>query len=206
MLSAHPLVLDEFARRLASARVLSRLLDPADLSAPALSFPRARVYVVDAAAPRPVLRAALEQLRSAAPSARLLIVAQKFSEADAFAFLRLGARGLLTYAAAREQLSPAVSVVAAGGFWVPRAWLSRFVDAIFGSRRPAPAAAGRARLSRREQQVFDALLENLSNKEIASRLNISERTIKFHVSNVLAKFALRRRADLILHFFHSAPQ
>jgi DNA-binding NarL/FixJ family response regulator len=202
VLSAHPLVLDEFARRLASARVLPRLFDPGVATAEAPSFPRARVYVVDAAAPRPVLRATLENLRAAAPAARLLIVAQKFSEAEAFAFLRLGVRGLLTYAAAREQLARAV---AAGGFWVPRAWLSRFVDAILGSRRPAPAASGRARLSRREQQVFDALLENLSNKEIASRLNVSERTIKFHVSNVLAKFAVRRRADLILHFFHHSP-
>ncbi len=205
LLSAHPLVLDEFARRLPSARVLLRLFDPAVMPAEAPPFPRARVYVVDAAAPRPFLRATLESLRSAAPAARLLIVAQKFSEADAFAFLRLGVRGLLTYAAAREQLAPAVAAVAAGGFWVPRAWLSRFVDAILGSRRPAPAASGRARLSRREQQVLDALLENLANKEIASRLNVSERTIKFHVSNVLAKFAVRRRADLILHFFHHAP-
>ena len=204
VLSAHPLVLDEFARRLASARVLPRLFDPSVSPAEALSFPRARVYVVDAAVPRPVLRATLENLRAAAPAARLLIVAQKFSEADAFAFLRLGTRGLLTYAAAPQQLARAVAAVAAGGFWVPRAWLSRFVDAILGSRRPAPAASGRARLSRRETQVFDALLENLANKEIASRLNVSERTIKFHVSNVLAKFAVRRRADLILHFSQSA--
>jgi DNA-binding NarL/FixJ family response regulator len=200
VLSAHPLVLDEFAHRLASARVLPRLFDPGVPLAEAPPFPRARVYVVDAAAPRLVLRAALENLRSAAPAARFLIVAQKFSEADAFAFLQLGVRGLLTYSAAREQLARAVAAVAAGGFWVPRAWLSRFVDAILGSRRPAPAASGRARLSRREVQVFDALLENLSNKEIASRLGVSERTIKFHVSNVLAKFAVRRRADLILHF------
>jgi DNA-binding CsgD family transcriptional regulator len=42
------------------------------------------------------------------------------------------------------------------------------------------------------------LLENFSNKEIAKRLRISERTAKFHVSNVLAKYGVRRRADLIL--------
>jgi DNA-binding CsgD family transcriptional regulator len=38
----------------------------------------------------------------------------------------------------------------------------------------------------------------MKNKEIALRLNISERTVKFHVSNLLAKFGVRRRADLIL--------
>jgi len=56
-------------------------------------------------------------------------------------------------------------------------------------------------LSRREQEVLDALLENLANKEIASRLNIAERTVKFHVSNLLSKFGVRRRADLILLTF-----
>ena len=46
--------------------------------------------------------------------------------------------------------------------------------------------------------MLDSLLENLANKEIASKLNISERTVKFHVSNLLSKFGVRRRADLIL--------
>src|SRR4029077_5382932 len=58
-----------------------------------------------------------------------------------------------------------------------------------------------ANLSRREQEVLDSLLENLSNKEIASKLNIAERTVKFHVSNLLNKFGVRRRADLILLTF-----
>jgi DNA-binding CsgD family transcriptional regulator len=51
--------------------------------------------------------------------------------------------------------------------------------------------------------VADLLLENLSNKEIASRLHVSERTAKFHVSNLLAKYGVQRRADLILLFFQS---
>ena len=54
------------------------------------------------------------------------------------------------------------------------------------------------KLTRREQEVLDALLENLVNKEIGSRLNISERTVKFHVSNLLSEFGVRRRADLLL--------
>jgi hypothetical protein len=46
--------------------------------------------------------------------------------------------------------------------------------------------------------LLDCLLENLANKEIANKLNISERTVKFHVSNLLAKYKVQRRADLIL--------
>jgi len=53
-------------------------------------------------------------------------------------------------------------------------------------------------VSRREREVLDLLLDNLCNKEIASKLFISERTVKFHVSNLLSKFGVQRRADLIV--------
>jgi DNA-binding NarL/FixJ family response regulator len=41
----------------------------------------------------------------------------------------------------------------------------------------------------------------MSNKEIGSKLNITERTVKYHVSSVLSKFGVRRRADLILLYY-----
>jgi DNA-binding NarL/FixJ family response regulator len=89
-------------------------------------------------------------------------------------------------------------VIADAGFWVPRILLSRFVDsALKGTRRP-PTFTSMRRLSRREGEVMQLLLQNLSNKEIASQLHISSRTAKFHVSNLLAKHGVRRRADLIL--------
>ena len=53
------------------------------------------------------------------------------------------------------------------------------------------------RLSPREREVLDCVVRNLANKEIASRLNISERTVKFHVSALLAKFKVRDRVSLM---------
>jgi len=61
---------------------------------------------------------------------------------------------------------------------------------------------GQVRLTRREEEVLAGVSESLSNKEIANRLNIAERTAKFHVSNLLAKFDVRRRIDLIMLQFH----
>src|SRR5438874_622183 len=82
-----------------------------------------------------------------------------------------------------------------------RQLLSGFVDSILTSQGRRLKTDSVANLSRREQEVLDSLLENLSNKEIASKLNIAERTVKFHVSNLLNKFGVRRRADLILLTF-----
>jgi DNA-binding CsgD family transcriptional regulator len=61
--------------------------------------------------------------------------------------------------------------------------------------------AGRAvrtqvQLTRREEEVLSGVMKSLANKEIASNLNLSERTVKFHVSSLLAKFQVRGRMEL----------
>jgi DNA-binding NarL/FixJ family response regulator len=202
LLSPHPMVLDEFKRLIESSgyqmtpKLLESMLAP-DLRH--LEIPRATVYVVDAHAARQATGALLGNILEHNENARLIVVGDRLKEADSHALLRQGVKGILTYTEAREQLPRALPLVAAGGFWVPRETLSRFVDSILSStqgrrlRTDAPSE-----LSRREQEVLNSLLENLANKEVASRLNISERTVKFHVSNLLAKFGVRRRADLIL--------
>jgi DNA-binding CsgD family transcriptional regulator len=56
---------------------------------------------------------------------------------------------------------------------------------------------GQVKLTRREEEVLSGLMKSLANKEIASTLNLSERTIKFHVSSLLAKFNVRGRMELV---------
>jgi len=53
------------------------------------------------------------------------------------------------------------------------------------------------KLTRREEEVLSGLMKSLANKEIAANLNLSERTIKFHVSSLLAKFNVRGRMELV---------
>jgi DNA-binding CsgD family transcriptional regulator len=62
-------------------------------------------------------------------------------------------------------------------------------------------AAGRAlgagvKVSRREQEVLDCILHGFTNKEIAAKLDVAERTVKFHVSSLLAKFGVSDRVAL----------
>lgn len=60
-------------------------------------------------------------------------------------------------------------------------------------------------LSLRQDQVLEGITQNLSNKEIATKLNISERTVKFHVSALLQKFDVRGRVDLMLEAANILP-
>lgn len=196
------MVLDDFHRLLEHAgfHITSKLLDsmlPPDLRS--LEVPRATVYVVDVHAARQATGALLANILDRYSNARMLVVGDDLKEPESYALLRQGVKGILTYAEARAQLATALPQVAAGGIWVPRTLLSRFVDSILTSTQGRRLRADApTELSRREQEVLTSLLENLANKEIADRLHISERTVKFHVSNLLAKFNVRRRADLIL--------
>jgi len=53
------------------------------------------------------------------------------------------------------------------------------------------------KLTRREDEVLSGIMRSLANKEIAANLNLSERTVKFHVSSLLAKFRVRGRLELV---------
>src|SRR5579859_6194276 len=184
LLSTHPLLLDEFARKLSRShftvkayRLRNVFLEDVNR----LAIPEANVYVVDGYNPfAPVLIGALV---NRFPNSRAIVLSEKFTDATAFPFLELGVKGLLNYSEASVHLPEAVKMVARGGYWVERQILSRFMDSMVHSPRRRFGKAGSARLSPRERQVLESLRGNLSNKEIARKLKISERTAKFHVSN-----------------------
>jgi DNA-binding NarL/FixJ family response regulator len=202
LLSPHPLVLSEFERVLTNPafKIVSKHLE--STLGPDLRHqpvPKAALYVVDAHVARPAAGALLSNILDHYTEARIIVVAEKFDAGESYSLLQMGAKGLLTYDEARDQLPRALPLVANGGFWVPRAVLSGFVDSVLGGARSRRLKADTSTdLSRREQEVLNSLLENMANKEIGNKLNISERTVKFHVSNLLSKFGVRRRADLIL--------
>jgi DNA-binding NarL/FixJ family response regulator len=203
LFSFHPLLLSEFERLLTGeneARVLDRRVEANQPPDPSVSVPRASVYVIEAHTHRPVTEAWVSAILEHFPKARLLAIAETLSEQVAFPLLRQGVKGLLRYSEVSTYLPRTLREVADGGFWVPRALLSAFVDSTLETaKRPRPAPPG-VRVSRRESEVVELLMQNLSNKEIGSKLHMSERTAKFHVSNLLAKYGVQRRADLILLF------
>lgn len=69
------------------------------------------------------------------------------------------------------------------------------------------ASATPVHLSTRQQEVLRGVLHNLTNKEIAAKLNLTERTVKFHISSLLHKFDVGGRVSLMqktAHFFSTA--
>ncbi len=198
LVASHPMVVAEFQRLLSNlpVRVQPRTVDAVRLDAACI--PRAAVYVIDSEGHQFGAEVLVAKIIQRYPSGRLLVVGREFSYATAFPLLRYGVKGLLLHSQLADQLERALQSLAAGGYWVPRALLSKFVEGVLKKTSRSGIMSSRAGLTRREKEVVQGLLDNLSNKEIGNKLNISERTVKFHVSNLLQKFNVRRRADLIV--------
>lgn len=203
LLSPHPLVLSEFTKLLAdlSYRVKATHIDSRlTTDFHHLSLPKCPLYIVDACVPN-AAALLVSEIMERYPDSRVVAICEKFDETNAFPLLRLGVKGLMTYSEAQTGLATASEALLEGSYWVPRVLLSHFVESILPSSRNRTLISSSVALSRREREVLQAVLDNLSNKEIAGQLNISERTAKFHVSNLLAKFGVQRRADLIVMSF-----
>ena len=198
--AAHPLALAEFEQSLGGRRfrVQTCRLEPDGGSQRSVKLPRVSAYVLDLPPHRHAADGLVSRILELAPHARILVVGDKFDDPTAFALLRSGVKGLVRYADARENLGRALDTLSADGYWVPRSLLSRFLDQALSGAARARRTHGEVDMSRREREVLALVHENLSNKEIASRLQISPRTAKFHVSNLLAKHGVKRRAELIL--------
>lgn len=160
--------------------------------------PPIEVFIIDSLPAARATQALVARVAERYPLARLLVIARAFNRTDSFTLLRLGVKGVVGYDQLGTQLRRALVHVAKGGFWMPRALLFDFLASLLGRTQPDTTKGIAAQLSHREKGVYDALLENLSNKEIASRLYMSVSAVKTYVSRVLAKFGVQRRTDLIL--------
>ena len=114
--------------------------------------------------------------------------------------LRAGASGFLLKDVIAERLFDAVRVIADGEALLAPTVTRRLIGE-FARLRPkpdAPASAALASLTPRETQVLRLVAEGLSNLEIATRLVVTEETVKTHVSRLLGKLGLRGRTQAVV--------
>jgi DNA-binding NarL/FixJ family response regulator len=168
-------------------------------------LPQASVFVIDGNSLNIGTEALIERIRVQYPGARLLIIKETTKDERVFPRLRLGVRGIVPYADVGKDLANAIEAVSGGDYWVQRKQLVRFVDWLLARPSYRGTLSEPGPLSRREREVLVSVLAGLTNKEIASSLNISERTVKFHVSHLLQKLGAHRRSDLIAKQYQVWP-
>jgi len=137
--------------------------------------------------------AALRAIRAADPAAKVIIFPASDTDERILGAVQAGAQGYLLKGAPREELFQAIRVVEGGGSLlqpVVAARLLRQVSNASASALPEP-------LTERELEVLGLLAKGRQNKEIANELWISERTVKFHVSAILAKLQVGNRTEAV---------
>src|SRR5579863_10180825 len=157
------------------------------------------MVVLDSVAPVLADHGVVRQLHHLNPSIRVVMVGM---EADEDVFLRVvqaGALGYILKDASAVEVARTIRAVAAGEAVCPAAlsvtlfqWVARHKPAI-----PSLHLKNRLGLSRREQQLVGLIQQGLTNKEMASRLNLSEQTVKNHVHRMLRKVGAPDRLSIV---------
>lgn len=102
--------------------------------------------------------------------------------------IRAGAKGYLLKGASREDIFDAIRVVSNGGSLLQPLVAARLFDHM--THQPET-------LSPREMEVMHLLAKGMTNKQIADRISVSERTVKFHVSSILGKLGAENRTEAV---------
>ncbi len=132
---------------------------------------------------------ALEGLREAGSVSRVVVFTAYDTDERILAALRAGARGYLLKGASRAEIFSAIRTVYAGGSLLQPGVTARLLDHVQGTREH------REPLTPRENVVLELVAQGLKNREIAEQLYITERTVKFHVSSILAKLGAHNRTE-----------
>lgn len=138
------------------------------------------------------------RLMSLASGLRLIALVDVPNEQEGIRLLRAGFRGYANTFIQGELLAELVHVVDKGDIWAGPQLLQRLLRDLLQRQMKPAIAPEQWLLSERELQVMAGLKRGESNKEIARELEITERTVKAHVSAILEKANARDRIDLIL--------
>lgn len=138
---------------------------------------------------------ATRRIGEAVPEAAVLVLTMLEDDESVFAAMRAGARGYLVKGAERRDIARAIEAVAGGEIIFGPAIAERALAAFTSSHpRPGPFPD----LTDREREVLDLVARGLTNPAIASRLFLSEKTVRNHVSNIFMKLQVGDRATAIV--------
>lgn len=127
----------------------------------------------------------------------VLVLSKLDTLAELQAALTAGARGYVHFASDKDTLLAASESILQGALWIPHNLLANLVG-VLNQALPKKKSNPFAELSEREQQVAEAVCRGLTNKAIANELNVSERTVKQHLTNSFAKLGVQDRMQLLL--------
>lgn len=131
------------------------------------------------------------------PGARVLVMTMSADDEAVVAAMRSGARGYVVKGSGRDDVLQAVRTVAGGGAVFSPAVADR-LGSYFASLASLPGRDAFPMLTEREREILDLVARGHDNRRIARELYLSDKTVRNHVSNVMAKIDAADRAEMIV--------
>ena len=142
------------------------------------------------------------QVCTSFPATRVILLMDVSSRSAVVEAFRCGAQGVFSRTESSKSLAKCISTVHQGQVWASSAELRYLLEA-FRESEPTQLvdSRGEAILSKREQDVVRCVAEGLSNREIASRLKLTEHTVKNYLFRIFDKLGVSSRVEVVLYVF-----
>ena len=137
---------------------------------------------------------AMTTLRQTVPHAKILVLTMHDNREYITQMIRLGARGYILKNTSPAELTRAIQLVHSGEVYFSPSVSRVLLDEV--ASRHAPRGAALGKLSARDREVLVQIAEGQSNKDIASQLGVSVRTVETHREHIMRKLAIRTVAGL----------
>ncbi|MQM26182.1 response regulator [Glycomyces albidus] len=168
--------------------------EAADVAEAVRRFPASRpdVAVLDAQLPDGSGVEVCRRIKETDPDIAVVILTSYEDDATLFAAIEAGASGFLLKQVRGNDLVEGVRKLAAGGSLLD----ARMTGAVLERLRTGPPTAPELDLlSEQEQRILELIGEGLTNRQIAERMHLAEKTVKNYVTRVLGKLGLERRTQ-----------
>lgn len=142
---------------------------------------------------------AVRQIALESPVVKVIMLTVSEDEEDVTAALRAGAKGYVLKGVAARDLASIIRSVATGDVYVTPSLAASLLFELTGASQRSPGEPNLLDdLTEREHQILERVAAGDSNKEIAAQLQLREKTVKHHMTNILQKLHVRNRVEAAL--------
>lgn len=158
------------------------------------------ILLLDVAMPNLPGLETLRELSEAKAPVKVIILTASIERRQMLIALQLGARGIVLKESATQVLMKSIDTVHAGGYWVGKASVPDLKELVLQDMpsmetQPSGEKWG---LTKREMQMVAAIVEGLSNRDMAQKFGVREDTVKHHLTSIFSKLGVGTRLELAL--------
>jgi DNA-binding NarL/FixJ family response regulator len=157
------------------------------------------VMLLDVWMPKRTGVEACATIKEVAPTTLTIMLTSSDDEADLYDAVKNGASGYLLKSSSIEEVAHAIRLVAGGQSLISPSMAIKLLDEFKQMSRVDRDRVATPRVTARELEVLKLVAQGLHNREIGTRLFISENTVKNHVRNILEKLQLHSRMDAVMY-------